>query len=100
MGGEQEERDEGEDEKKRSNLLWLSWTDRRFASDSRCVRKERKGKKNTKKKKHSAAQFVANVFRCIQSQEIKTYGLFAFPWWCLHSGVVCPTLIIHRVCLN
>lgn len=45
MGGEQEGRDEGEDEKKRSNLLWLSWTDRRFASDNRCVRKERGKKK-------------------------------------------------------
>lgn len=76
MGGEQEGRDEGEDEKKRSNLLWLSWTDRRFASDNRCVRKERGKKKNPKT---LGSSVCCKCFRCIQRQEIKTYGLFAFP---------------------
>lgn len=79
MGGEQEERDEGEDEKKRSNLLWLSWTDRRFASDSRCVRKERKGKKNTKKKNTRQLSLLQMFFDVSKVRKLRLMVCLHFP---------------------
>lgn len=87
-----------EDEKKRNNLLWLSMsrTDRLFTSDAHCVR-EREGER--KKKENTQQLNLLQMFRCIHNQEIKTYALFVFPQRCLHSCMVCPTLIIHYVCL-
>lgn len=95
MGGEQER--EGEQMRRKGTICCGCLGPTGCSPQTTIVLKKKKKKDN---KRNTDQLSLLQMFRCIQDQEIKTYGLFAFPQWCLHSCVVCPTLIIHCVCLH
>lgn len=96
MGGEQGR--EGEQMRRKGTICCGCLGPTGCSPQTAIVRKKRKKEKRGKKRSIDWLSLL-QMFRCIQDQEIKTYGLFAFPQRCLHSCVVCPTLIIHCVCL-